>query len=155
MSKVRMVLYGIAGALLTVGIWSFIGGCQSSSGPATGEIGESEPITRKTESLSVGESAPEMIPTPAPPPAPPAPPAPASAEEVSGKESIPPEKSVSASVHNYTVKKGDTLWGISRTYGVTLKELTEINKLDKPGSLKIGQKLIVPGEPATKSGNSK
>ena len=146
MSKIRMVLYGILGSLLTVGIWSFIGGCQSSSAsrpPAAAEAGinESEPITRSKESLTVGESAPEIIPTPAFPVS-------DSEAKIVESEVVPPAKSLSTSFRSYTVKKGDTLWGISRTYEVPLQEMVEANNLDKPGSLKIGQKLIIPGKPA-------
>ena len=43
----------------------------------------------------------------------------------------------------YTVKAGDTLWGISRKYQTTVKELARINSLygQKIHNLKIGQKI--------------
>lgn len=40
----------------------------------------------------------------------------------------------------YTVKKGDSLWSIANKYGVTVKELKEINKLTS-NTLKVGQTL--------------
>lgn len=43
----------------------------------------------------------------------------------------------------YVVKKGDTLWGISNQYGVSVTELAELNKVDA-NSLKIGQVLLIP-----------
>ena len=44
----------------------------------------------------------------------------------------------------YTVSKGDTLWGISRKYGVTVADLCEVNNIKENGILSIGQKVIVP-----------
>ena len=38
----------------------------------------------------------------------------------------------------YTVKKGDTLYGISNQYGVSVSELAKINNI-KGSNLKIGQ----------------
>ena len=43
----------------------------------------------------------------------------------------------------YVVKKGDTLWGISNQYGVSVTELAEMNNVDA-SSLKIGQVLLIP-----------
>ena len=40
----------------------------------------------------------------------------------------------------YIVKKGDSLWSIANKYGVTVKELKEINKLTS-NTLKVGQTL--------------
>lgn len=40
----------------------------------------------------------------------------------------------------YTVKKGDSLWSIAKKYGITVKELKEINKLTS-NTLKVGQTL--------------
>ena len=44
----------------------------------------------------------------------------------------------------YTVSQGDTLWGISRKYGVTVADLCEVNNIKENGILSIGQKVIVP-----------
>lgn len=43
----------------------------------------------------------------------------------------------------YIVKKGDTLWGISNQYGVSVTELAELNQVDA-NTLKIGQVLLIP-----------
>jgi flagellum-specific peptidoglycan hydrolase FlgJ len=42
----------------------------------------------------------------------------------------------------YTVKQGDTLYNISKRFGITVDELMELNKMSS-NSLKIGQKLVV------------
>ena len=45
----------------------------------------------------------------------------------------------------HIVKKGDTLWGISNKYNISLNELVEINGLygKKKNLLKIGQKIYL------------
>lgn len=45
----------------------------------------------------------------------------------------------------YEVQKGDTLYGIARKYGIKLPELMAMNNLDNNATIKIGQKLNVPG----------
>lgn len=44
----------------------------------------------------------------------------------------------------YVVQKGETWFGISRKYGITVAELQKMNGADSSSSLKIGQKLKVP-----------
>src|SRR5574344_517764 len=44
----------------------------------------------------------------------------------------------------YTVKSGDSLWSISRKYGVTVDDLCEVNNIKEKAILSIGQTLIVP-----------
>lgn len=43
----------------------------------------------------------------------------------------------------YVVKRGDTLYGISKMYGISVSELIEYNNL-KSTNLSIGQELIIP-----------
>ena len=43
----------------------------------------------------------------------------------------------------YTVKKGDTLYSLSRKYSISVNELLSINNLSSSTSIKIGQKLII------------
>ena len=45
----------------------------------------------------------------------------------------------------YTVKSGDSLWSISRKFGVSVSELKEANNLSS-NLLSIGQNLIIPGK---------
>jgi membrane-bound lytic murein transglycosylase D len=43
----------------------------------------------------------------------------------------------------YQVRKGDTLWDISRAYHVSIRKLAEWNKISPAGILQPGQKLII------------
>ena len=43
----------------------------------------------------------------------------------------------------YFVKKGDTLWGIGRMYGIKVSDIMEINNIEND-SLSEGQKLLIP-----------
>ena len=47
----------------------------------------------------------------------------------------------------YTVKSGDSLWSISRKFGITVDELKNANNLSS-NLLSIGQNLIIPGKEA-------
>ncbi|MGG4492009.1 peptidoglycan DD-metalloendopeptidase family protein [Metabacillus idriensis] len=49
-----------------------------------------------------------------------------------------------------TVKKGDTLWGLGKTYGLTVEAIKELNGLSS-NTLAIGQKLIVNEKPDIKT----
>jgi len=44
----------------------------------------------------------------------------------------------------YFVKRGDSLWKISKIHGVSVKKIMEINKTLFPKSLKVGQKILIP-----------
>lgn len=53
------------------------------------------------------------------------------------------ERTTDGVVH--PVQKGQTLWRIARAYDVSLQELAEINDLEDPSKIRVGQKLWVPG----------
>ncbi len=54
-----------------------------------------------------------------------------------------------SSFDTYTVKKGDSLWAISKRQNVSLNELYAANGLNKNSVLKIGQQLQIPVEGST------
>jgi LysM repeat protein len=49
----------------------------------------------------------------------------------------------------HTIKKGDTLYSLSRTYGVSVNEITKANPGISAASLKVGQKVEVPDQSDT------
>ncbi len=54
---------------------------------------------------------------------------------------LPADPSATASTH--TVAKGDTIWGLTRKYGVTSDQLREANNLTTD-TIWVGQKLAIP-----------
>ncbi len=46
----------------------------------------------------------------------------------------------------YVVAKGDTLSHIASRYGVTVAEIMTLNGIGNPNTIRIGQKLVLPGE---------
>ena len=57
------------------------------------------------------------------------------------------------SSNTYTVKSGDTLYGIARSYGTTVDDLKKVNNLTS-NSLSIGQVLNIPGKNVTNVGST-
>jgi cell wall-associated NlpC family hydrolase len=45
----------------------------------------------------------------------------------------------------YVVKRGDTLFSIARTFGVTVSSIQEANGIEDPSQIKVGQELMIPG----------
>ena len=58
-----------------------------------------------------------------------------------------------ASAPRYTVQRGDTLYSISRAFGVPVSTIQQANGLADPNDVKAGQVLVIPGgkEPSTSS----
>lgn len=48
------------------------------------------------------------------------------------------------SLDKHVVQKGETFYGISRTYGVTVDELCSANGMTKDSVLKVGDELVIP-----------
>jgi murein DD-endopeptidase MepM/ murein hydrolase activator NlpD len=49
----------------------------------------------------------------------------------------------------HTVQKGETLYSISRTYGVSQEDILRLNNLSDPSRIQAGQRLRIPAFPAT------
>jgi len=45
----------------------------------------------------------------------------------------------------YVVQPGDTLWSISRRFGVDIETLVQLNELEDPNLLRVGQELVISG----------
>lgn len=54
----------------------------------------------------------------------------------------------------YTIKRGDTLWGISRRYGVSVQNLVSWNNIQNPNLIYPGQRLILYGNYSSSSSNT-
>lgn len=55
----------------------------------------------------------------------------------------PPRAAVPTDSQLVAVREGDTLFGLARRYGVSVAELTSVNRLDS-GRIEVGQRLYVP-----------
>lgn len=58
------------------------------------------------------------------------------------QESMPKRPSIGGIYH--TVKRGQTLWQISKTYDIDLNTLTEINNISDNSSIAVGQRIFIP-----------
>lgn len=63
--------------------------------------------------------------------------------DVKETENEVPKKKCSVGI--YVVQYGDTLWKIAKKYYTTVDNLANINNIEDPNVLHIGQKLIIPG----------
>ena len=59
-------------------------------------------------------------------------------KEILGQQQIPAELTV------YEIKRGDTLFNVSQKHKVSWQTLAEINNLEEPYILRVGQKLKIP-----------
>lgn len=60
------------------------------------------------------------------------------------KSSAAKARQIAQSRANYKIQKGDTLWDISRRFGVSVRSLQVANGLSSRSKLKIGQRLYIP-----------
>ena len=144
MKKSKLLLYACAGSLVTVLIWSFVGGYQTTSNIETEMAPDAEVSSPEIVSDVVAKSE--------------------DTEEIMIEEGIIEEKTVAISEESdspvkevapepveakgeivYVIDKGDTLWAISRIYGVPVNAIQEANGIKDAGSISIGQKIKIPG----------
>lgn len=91
----------------------------------------------KTDALKIGQTLRVPGQAPATPPPPPVKP-----------PVQPPASNTPAPSFKYKVVKGDTLYGISRRFGVTVYFLKKLNNMDS-AVLRVGQVLLIPSNAAT------
>lgn len=60
------------------------------------------------------------------------------------RETIAPAR-MASTASRHKVRRGDTLWSIARTHGVSLDRLAATNGLRRNGTLSVGQTLKIPG----------
>jgi membrane-bound lytic murein transglycosylase D len=68
-------------------------------------------------------------------------------------EAADPEPIRTASSGKHRVRRGDTLWSIAKSHGVSLDRLATTNGLNRNGTLTIGQTLKIPGTATLASTN--
>ena len=62
------------------------------------------------------------------------------------------EETNSPSTNSYTVKSGDSLYSIARTFNISVNDIKSLNNLTS-NNLSIGQKLLIPSNQGTSSSN--
>ncbi|MFK4472445.1 5'-nucleotidase/UDP-sugar diphosphatase [Paenibacillus sp. RC73] len=82
------------------------------------------------------QEEPQVVSTPSAKPAP--------AKAQTAKPQQTPASAQATKSHVYIVKSGDTLYDISRQYGITWQQLQKLNKLKNPHRIYPGQKLDLP-----------
>jgi LysM repeat protein len=70
-------------------------------------------------------------------------------EPIVNESGAPTVEVAGASFETYTVKKGDSLWAISKRHNVSLNELYAANGLNKNSMLQVGQQIQIPVEGST------
>ena len=72
----------------------------------------------------------------------------------SSSQQFYPSSILKESTISHYVKKGDSLWKISRLYSTSISELMKKNKITSPKDLKIGQIIYIPQYRTTKNKKS-
>src|ERR1039457_3702606 len=138
----KVVLIVVALHVLVIGGIVVFEGC-SRSKTGTSDMAANEPSDSMMPGATNNQTA--SIPNPQGPGTPTS----LAPNSVAGNETMAPAAVVTAPVstsetHTYVVKKGDSLWKISKAENISVGELSRANKLTKTSTLKVGQKLTVP-----------
>jgi LysM repeat protein len=141
----KVVLIVVALHVLVIGGIVVFEGC-SRSKTSTPDMAANEPSDSMMPGATNGQAA--SIPNPQGPSTPNS----LAPNTVAGNETVAPTApapvvasvSTTTEAHTYVVKKGDSLWKISKAENISVGELSRANNLTKTSTLKIGQKLTVP-----------
>lgn len=122
------LLGGVLGLalVLLLGAWMMLSRAQPAA-RSGGEGADIVIITPTPTRLPGGAAAPTPTPTPEP--------------------TATPTAEPTQTPVVYVVQPGDTLFGIALEHGVDPEALQEANQIDDPGTLQVGQELIIPATP--------
>lgn len=65
------------------------------------------------------------------------------------RAAMPPQAIKQLDGSYYVVQRGDTLWRISRAFGLKIERVAAVNHLPNPSALQVGQRLFLPLPKAT------
>lgn len=68
---------------------------------------------------------------------------------ITGKNIAMATAARAAPQQHHVIQRGDTLWSLSRRFGVTLAQLSAANDISDPSSVRTGMRLVIPQPPAT------
>lgn len=129
-----------------------------ASTATTGVPGEAAPEAafQATTPLGASSPAPSSVATPAPPDAqsttlpdvqrPTAAPGPTAAPSrpTSTPATASPGPTVPSGYQVYEIREGDTLYGLARSFGVTVEDIMRANGLTDRAMVRVGQRLLIP-----------
>ena len=152
-------------ALLSFIAFSGLGGCETikNAMPNYPIYMQNKPEPKAETPTDTTEAVPETTPVAPPepittnelPPPPPPPPtktelaqaaAPINPEAKSKEELAPAQTPATQAVYFYIMQPRDTLFGVSRRFGVPIKTIYAMNALSADQSVRVGQKILLPGE---------
>lgn len=125
---------------LPIGLGLLLAACfdtdDGADGPTTdtGGAGSDTVVTLAPPPPPVTSTTIAVQQPPEPPPEPPQPPPPPPTE---------PERPVGGELI-YTIQQGDTLYSISRQFGVSVDALIELNNIANPDVIRAGDELFIP-----------
>jgi LysM repeat protein len=137
-------------ALMVVAFGALAAGRLTSGGIDPLPAGDANPTASPAATASVATEEPSLAPATVPPTSGPdrtlvpsaVEPTPAPSGEASPPPTVAPPASAVPST--YTIARGDTLSGIAAVYGTTWQILAELNGIDDPGRLRVGQVIQLP-----------
>ncbi len=118
------------------------GAASGTPSPSSAATARATTIPAATEEAAPGRT---LVPTEVEPtPTPAAEATPKATAEATPKATAEATPSPAAAAKTYTVRSGDTLAGIAGEFGTTWQVLAQLNRLDDPTALQVGQVLELP-----------